>query len=73
MENQSLERDLKAKFKKNWRLFKQSKLGMTGLTIVIFFGFLAILQPLLFLTNIWDEGTYHPVCLLYTSPSPRDS
>ena len=61
MENQNLERDLKAKFKKNWRLFKQSKLGMTGLSIVIFFGFLAILQPLLFLTNIWDEGTYHPV------------
>ena len=28
MENQNLERDLKAKFKKNWRLFKQSKLGM---------------------------------------------
>ena len=55
MENQSLDRDLKAKFKKNWRLFKQSKLGMTGLTIVLFFGFLAILQPLLFLTNIWDE------------------
>ena len=38
MENQSLDRDLKAKFKKNWRLFKQSKLGMTGLTIVLFFG-----------------------------------
>ena len=32
MENQSLDRDLKAKFKKNWRLFKQSKLGMTGLS-----------------------------------------
>ena len=61
MENQEFENDLKAKFKKNWRLFRQSKLGMTGLAIVIFFGFLAILQPLLFLTNIWDEATYHPV------------
>jgi len=36
MENQEIENGLKAKFKKNWRLFKQSKLGMTGLTIVIF-------------------------------------
>ncbi|GIS45353.1 MAG: hypothetical protein Ct9H90mP17_1960 [Actinomycetota bacterium] len=42
-------------------IFKQSKIGITGLVIVIFFGFLAILQPLLFLTNIWDEATYHPV------------
>ena len=61
MENQKLEKDLKAAIKKNWRLFKQSKIGITGLVIVIFFGFLAILQPFLFLTNIWDEATYHPV------------
>ena len=61
MENQNVERDVKAAIKKNWRLFKQSKIGITGLVIVIFFGFLAILQPLLFLTNIWDEATYHPV------------
>ena len=61
MENQNVDRDVKAAIKKNWRLFKQSKIGITGLIIVIFFGFLAILQPLLFLTNIWDEATYHPV------------
>ena len=61
MDNQNNQRDIKATLKKNWRLFKQSRLGITGLVIVIFFGFLAILQPLLFLTNIWDEATYHPV------------
>ena len=61
MENQNIERDIKATLKKNWRLFKQSRLGITGLVIVIFFGFLAILQPILFLTNVWDEATYHPV------------
>ena len=60
MENEN-NRDIKATLRKNWKLFKQSKLGITGLIIVIFFGFLAILQPLLFLTNIWDEGVYHPV------------
>ena len=61
MENQNIERDIKATLKKNWRLFRQSRLGITGLVIVIFFGFLAILQPILFLTNVWDEATYHPV------------
>ena len=61
MENENFDRDIKATIKKNWRLFKQSRLGMTGLSIVVFFGFLSILQPLLFLTGIWDEGIYHPV------------
>ena len=61
MENNNQDRDVKATLKKNWILFKQSKLGMTGLGIVIFFGFLAVLQPILFLTNVWDEGVYHPV------------
>ena len=61
MENENFDRDIKATIKKNWRLFKQSRLGMTGLGIVVFFGFLSILQPLLFLTGIWDEGIYHPV------------
>ena len=36
----------KAAILKNWKLFKQSRLGMVGLYIV---------------------------CLLYTSPSPRDA
>tara|TARA_B100001741_G_scaffold308263_1_gene304233 strand:+ start:530 stop:1594 length:1065 start_codon:yes stop_codon:yes gene_type:complete len=61
MENENFDRDIKATIKKNWRLFKQSRLGMTGLGIVVFFGFLSILQPMLFLTGIWDEGIYHPV------------
>ena len=61
MENEKLDRDIKATIKKNWKLFKQSRLGMTGLGIVIFFGFLSILQPILFLSGVWDEGIYHPV------------
>tara|TARA_B100000683_G_scaffold141193_1_gene137465 strand:+ start:492 stop:656 length:165 start_codon:yes stop_codon:yes gene_type:complete len=46
MDNQNVERDIKATLKKNWKLFKQSRLGITGLTIVIFFGF-----PCNFTTN----------------------
>ena len=48
-------------FKKNWKLFKESKLGMVGLYIVVFFFILAILQPLLFITGIWNKGIYDPV------------
>ena len=47
--------------KKNWRLFRRSKLGMIGLYIVIFFLFLSILQPILFITGVWNKGTYDPV------------
>ncbi len=46
---------------KNWKLFKQSRLGMVGLIIVFFFFILSVLQPILFLTGIWDQGTYNPV------------
>ena len=48
-------------FRKNWKLFKESKLGMIGLYIVVFFFILAILQPLLFITGIWNKGIYDPV------------
>jgi len=48
-------------FRKNWKLFKESKLGMVGLCIVVFFFILAILQPLLFITGIWNKGIYDPV------------
>jgi peptide/nickel transport system permease protein len=51
----------KASINKNWTLFKQSKLGVIGLGIVVFFAFLAILQPLLFLTGVWEESVYDPV------------
>ena len=44
--NQDLQKELRREaLKRNWRLFKQSKLGMIGLYIVIFFLFLALLQP----------------------------
>ncbi len=51
----------KETIRRNWKLFKQSKLGMIGLYIVIFFLFLALLQPFLFLTGIWNRSIYDPV------------
>jgi len=47
--------------RKNWNLFKQSKLGMIGLYIVIFFFILTILQPILFATGLWNKAIYDPV------------
>ena len=45
--------------KRNWLLFRQSTLGMIGISIIFFFFILAILQPVLFMTGVWDEGVYH--------------
>jgi len=64
--NENLEQDLQKQLRKeairrNWNLFRQSKLGMIGLYIVIFFLFLALLQPFLFITGIWNKGVYDPV------------
>ena len=60
--NQDLQKELRREaLKRNWNLFKQSKLGMIGLYIVIFFLFLALLQPFLFITGIWSKGVYDPV------------
>ena len=51
--NQDLQKELRREaVKRNWQLFRQSRLGMIGLFIVIFFLFLALLQPFLFLIEI---------------------
>lgn len=44
----------------NWKVFAASKIGMVGLTIIAFFGLLAVLHPLLMAT-VWDKSTYDPV------------
>ncbi len=40
-------RDFKKMFKENWKLFKQSKLGLIGLGIIIFFVLIAVLAPVI--------------------------
>ena len=63
MKNQNnIAKEIRRKaIKKNWRLFRRSKLGRIGLYIVIFFLFLTILQPILFITGVWERGVYDPV------------
>jgi len=61
-EQEELQKQLrKDALRKNWKLFSQSKLGMIGLYIVAFFLFLALLQPFLFVTGIWNPAIYDPV------------
>ena len=61
-EQEELQKQLrKEAIRKNWKLFSQSKLGMIGLYIVAFFLFLALLQPFLFITGIWNPAIYDPV------------
>ena len=63
MKNQKdIAKDIRRKaLKKNWTMFRQSRLGMIGLYIVLFFLFLSLLQPFLFITGIWNKGVYDPV------------
>ena len=61
IEKEARKKIRRAAINKNWTLFKQSRLGIVGLGIVLFFAFLAVLQPILFLTGVWNEGVYDPV------------
>lgn len=47
-------------FAKNWGLFKESKMGLVGLAIIIIFGLMAIASPIL-LSTVWDPAIYDPV------------
>ena len=53
LKEKNLQKQLRREaFKRNWKLFSQSKLGMIGLGIVSIFLILALLQPFLFMTGI---------------------
>lgn len=47
-------------FAKNWGLFKDSKMGIIGLAIIIIFGLMAIAHPIL-MSTVWDPAIYDPV------------
>ncbi|ABR30429.1 ABC transporter permease [Thermosipho melanesiensis] len=52
-------------FRKNWNLFKESKMGVFGLTIIIIFGIFALTYPIAW--QFVDHSIYHPV----TGTDPR--
>lgn len=46
-------------FVQNWALFSQNKIGLVGLGIILFFGLLAMMHPLL-MEFAWDASVYDP-------------
>lgn len=46
-------------FRKNWALFKESKMGMFGLWVIIAFGIFGALSPIVL--NVLDPNIYDPV------------
>jgi peptide/nickel transport system permease protein len=43
-----------------WEIFRETKIGILGLAVIVLFALMAAAHPLLMLT-IWDEATYNPV------------
>ncbi|HZU87014.1 MAG TPA: ABC transporter permease [Anaerolineaceae bacterium] len=46
-------------FAANWSLFAQNKIGLIGLAIILLFGLMAILHPIL-MNTVWDPKIYDP-------------
>ncbi|MFQ6030710.1 MAG: ABC transporter permease, partial [Dehalococcoidia bacterium] len=46
--------------RRNWVMFKETRIGLVGLAVILVFALMAVAHPLLMAT-IWDESTYGPV------------
>ena len=59
--------------KETWRLFAESRIGMLGLGIIIFYLFLAALHPIL-MNTVWNSKVYDPFMgndpMVLNNPSP---
>ncbi|MDP6453148.1 MAG: ABC transporter permease [SAR202 cluster bacterium] len=44
----------------NWSLFVQTRIGLVGLGIIVFYALIAAAHPVL-MSTVWDERTYDPV------------
>ena len=47
-------------FKKNWALFAESPIGLIGLGVIMFFGLIALAQPIL-VNTVWEPKVYDPI------------
>lgn len=47
-------------FKSGWSIFVESRIGLLGLGIIVFFALMALAHPILMAT-VWDSATYDPV------------
>ncbi len=46
--------------KNSWALFRENPVGLIGLTIIIMFGLMALLHPIL-MSTVWPERIYDPI------------
>jgi peptide/nickel transport system permease protein len=47
-------------FKKNWALFAENPIGLIGLGVIVFFGLIALAQPILIKT-VWEPKVYDAI------------
>jgi peptide/nickel transport system permease protein len=61
------------RFKLNWGVFSQSRLGVIGLVLILLFGLMAIAHPIL-MNTVWSRNVYDPVTgfdiNVFPHPSP---
>jgi len=48
------------RFRDQWRLFAQARVGLIGLAFIAIFGLMAVAHPILMHT-VWDYSTYDPI------------
>jgi len=48
------------RFRDQWRLFAQARVGLIGLAFIAMFGLMAVAHPIL-MNTVWDYTTYGPV------------
>ena len=46
--------------REGWSVFRESRIGVLGLAVIVIFALMAISHPILMAT-IWDDATYNPV------------
>ncbi len=46
--------------REGWAIFRESRIGVLGLAVIVIFALMAISHPILMAT-VWDEATYDPV------------
>jgi len=47
-------------FREAWAIFVESRIGIIGLAIILFFGILIVAYPIL-MGTVWDRATYDPI------------
>lgn len=50
---------LRRSFRQNWALFRENKMGMLGLVLILFFALMAISHPIL-MGWVWEPAIYDP-------------